>query len=144
MKNIASSNGKYQIMAEINMVPFIDIALVLLIIFMVMTPFLIKSQIKINLPKANSTQNRAQTDDQIEVQVDRQGQIYIDGRNIPESILQITLKDRISDPESQPMVVEADKDVAFEHVVKVMSVAKELGLTKIGVNVRNEKRTAGI
>ena len=43
-------NGKYTIMAEINMIPFIDVALVLLIIFMVITPVLMKSEILIKLP----------------------------------------------------------------------------------------------
>ena len=51
-----NSGDKYALVAEINMIPFIDVALVLLIIFMVITPFLVRAQIKINLPKAHAVE----------------------------------------------------------------------------------------
>jgi len=130
------SNGKHRIMAEINMIPFIDISLVLLIIFMVMTPFLVRSQIKVNLPKANAAEKESSQQNMVEILVDRNGAILIDGRTVAPDAVEATLKGLVTDLENQPVVIEADKDVPFEHVVVVMDAAKKIGVAKLGVGVK--------
>ena len=54
MKTESLDSGKYRILSEINMIPFIDVALVLLIIFMIMTPVLMKSQLKLVVPDSKA------------------------------------------------------------------------------------------
>ena len=136
----ATSESKGELMAEINMIPFIDVALVLLIIFMVMTPFLVKSQVKVDLPKSSTTDHAPDKKDQtVTVQVQKTGAIFIDGQPIPADQLENALKSRVSEPESQPVMIEADREVSFQHVVTVMSAAKKLGITKLGVGVVEEK-----
>ena len=130
------SNGKHRIMAEINMIPFTDISLVLLIIFMVMTPFLVRSQIKVNLPKANAAEKESSQQNMVEILVDRNGAILIDGRTVAPDAVEATLKGLVTDLENQPVVIEADKDVPFEHVVVVMDAAKKIGVAKLGVGVK--------
>ena len=134
MKN--STAGKYEVLAEINMIPLIDVALVLLIIFMVMTPILVKSQIKINLPKSQTSENTA-TDDKktVDITVEKNGTIYVEGDVVAADDLFKRLQELVFDPENQPVVVEADRDVPFEKVVVVMDAAKRLGIVRLGIGV---------
>ena len=74
---------KYEVVAEINMIPFIDIALVLLIIFMVMTPYLVKEQIKINPPKVKTKGMDVNKRELVQINVTRDGAYYINGEAVP-------------------------------------------------------------
>ncbi len=138
MKAPAKVLGKHRIMAEINMIPFIDVVLVLLLIFMIMTPLLVQSQLKINLPaikKVEPDQPRKQT---LTVQVDRMGTAYLSGMPVAPDLLEGRLRQLLTDPEHQPVIVEADKDVPFQHVVTVMDTAKRIGATKLAVCVKKQ------
>ncbi len=140
--SIAPQNGKYRIMAEMNMIPFIDISLVLLIIFMVMTPFLVKSQIKINLAKARTTDAPPPRRQTITVQLDKQGVIFLEGKPIRSDTCAERLKALIGggDPKEQALMIEADRDAPFQYVVLVLDAAKQLGLTRLGINVKQDKK----
>lgn len=136
--NVAQRNGKYRIMAEINMIPLIDVALVLLIIFMVMTPFLIKSQIRVNLPRAKLKEPIPRPEQILQIQLDSSGVIYVDGQSVAKDILESRLRARVTDPQNQPVMIEADQDVKFQHVVTVMDAVKRIGVSKLGINVRHD------
>lgn len=136
--NVAQKNGKYRIMADINMIPLIDVALVLLIIFMVMTPFLIKSQIKINLPKAKLKESVPRPEQILNIQLDNAGSIFLDGQPVAKAVLESRLRARVTDPQNQPVMIEADQDVKFQHVVTVMDAVKRIGVSKLGINVRHD------
>ena len=135
-------NGKYKIIAEINMIPFIDVALVLLIIFMVMTPFLVKSQLKVNLPKAESADQAADEKDMIDVQVDKDGAISVNGQTVAPDTVEAVLRNVLLDVENQPVVIHADREVPFQAVVTVMDAAKKIGVAKLGVGVKQEASSA--
>ena len=137
MKTSAQRNGKYRIMADINMIPLIDVALVLLIVFMVMTPFLIQSQIKINLPKAKLKEKVPRPEQILQIQLDIAGNVYIDGQTIARDMLESCLRARVPDPRNQPVMIEADRDVKFQHVVTVMDAVKRIGVSKLGINVKH-------
>ena len=132
-----NQNGdRYRIMAEINMVPLIDVALVLLIIFMIMTPILVASQIKLNLPGAASgTQSSDKT---IEIQIDKSGIIHLQGRVVTMDRLQEQIKHATSGPSSskQGLLITADKDVPFDKVVSVMDAARQVGVQKMSIAVK--------
>ena len=136
----ASPNSKYRIMADINMIPLIDVALVLLIIFMIMTPFLIRSQINLKLPVSRAADNKVTRDKAVTVQVDRDGAIYADWRLVDSNAVEKVLRDALPDPQTTPLLVEADKDTSFQHVVVVLDAAKRIGAVKLGVCVRKESR----
>jgi len=133
-------NGKYTIMAEINMIPFIDVALVLLIIFMVITPVLMKSEILIRPPVVTHGDTHAQNDTPVRVQVSKEGAVYVGGKVVPRDTVNIALAGVLSNARNQSLLIEADQDAAFQHVVKVMSAAKELGVVKMAVSVLEEKK----
>lgn len=135
----SGDSGKYRILSEINMIPFIDVALVLLIIFMIMTPVLMKSQIKINPPGSKAVDNADPKDKTIKVQVQADGAIFLDGKMLNSSDISDAIKARVSSPSTQGIVIEADKDVPFQKVVDVMGAAKKIGLVKMAICVTEEK-----
>ncbi len=137
MKTPSKSSGKHRIMAEINMIPFIDVSLVLLLIFMIMTPLMVRSQLKINLPTTKDSQQDITRKETIQVQVDRTGTAYLSGMPVAPDLLESRLRQLLTDP-NQPVVVEADKDVPFQHVITVMDAAKRIGALKLAVCVKKQ------
>ena len=121
-------------MADINMIPLIDVALILLIIFMVLTPFLVQSQITVQLPK--SVQNTRVTEtDILRVQIEAGGQISVEGKKIRLSQLEDELVLRLSKSSKKTVLVQADKVVPVERVVEVFDAAKKLGAGRLGLAV---------
>lgn len=137
MKMPSKASGKHRIMAEINMIPFIDVCLVLLLIFMIMAPIMAQSQLKINLPSTKDSQQDITRKQTIQVQVDRNGTAYLSGLPVAPDLLESRLRQLLADP-NQPVVVEADKDVPFQHVITVMDAAKRIGAQKLAVCVKKQ------
>ena len=121
-------------MAEINMVPFIDITLILLIIFMVMSPMLVQMQLNVDLPKSNAINTTAE-DDVIRIEVQKNGAIRIENRSYTIANLERELVLRMGKANKKTILVEADKDVPIQKVVDVFDVAKKLGAAKLGIGV---------
>ena len=121
-------------MAEINMVPFIDITLILLIIFMVMSPMLVQMQMNVDLPKSNAINTTAE-EDVIRIEVQKNGVIRIENRTFSVATLEKELILRMGKANKKTILVEADKDVPIQTVVDVFDVAKKLGAAKLGIGV---------
>lgn len=128
---------KSGIFAEINMIPLIDVSLILLIIFMVITPFLVQSQIQVNLPKA-ATGTKGADEEVLKVQIGADGEIAVDGKKVKFQRLEKELILRFAKSYKKTVLVEADKSVAVEKVVTVLDIAKKLGAGKIGIAVKPE------
>lgn len=133
MKVETKGGGRYRVMAEINMVPLIDVSLVLLIIFMIMTPMLVRSQLHINLPKSPSADRTPRDQRAIEVEVGKDGDYGIGGKIVAADALEAEIKGRLYDVEQQPLLIQADRDAKVDHLVRVLDVARKLGMTKVGV-----------
>ena len=117
-------------MAEINMVPLIDVMLVLLVIFIVTAPLLTNS-VKLDLPKASAAPNVAQVD-KIEFAIDAQGQRFWNGEPVDraEAARRFALE---SQKQPQPEVhLRADADAAYRNVAETLADASKVGLSKIG------------
>ena len=128
---------KHRVIADINMIPLIDISLILLIIFMVITPFLVQSQIQVNLPKA-STGIKGGDENVLKVQLAADGSMTVDGRPVKFQRLEKELLLRFAKSYKKTVLVEADKTVPVERVVAVFDAAKKLGAGKIGIAVKPE------
>ena len=122
------------VMAEINMVPFIDITLILLIIFMVMSPLLVQMQLTVDLPKSESVNTQAE-DDVIRIEVEKNGRITIQNKQLPFKNLERELILRMGKANKKTILVQADKEVPIQQVVSVFDVAKKLGAAKLGIGV---------
>lgn len=128
------SHKRRTVIAEINMVPFIDITLILLIIFMVMSPMLVQMQMNVDLPKSNAVNTTAE-DDVIRIEVQKNGVIRIENRTYTTANLERELVLRMGKANKKTILVEADKDVPIQTVVDVFDVAKKLGAAKLGIGV---------
>lgn len=122
------------VMADINMVPFIDITLILLIIFMVMSPMLVQMQMNVDLPKSNAVNTTAE-EDVIRIEVQKSGSIRIDNRTYTLQNLERELVLRMGKANKKTILVEADKNVSIQTVVDVFDIAKKLGAAKLGIGV---------
>ncbi|MBQ4493542.1 MAG: biopolymer transporter ExbD [Elusimicrobiaceae bacterium] len=135
MKNRLETKG---LMGEINMVPFIDITLILLIIFMVMTPFIVQSQLNVDLPAASSV-NKISEDNVVRIEINKEGKIFVMDRQTSLNNLTEELTLRLGRSREKTILVQADKSVPIEQVVAVFDTAKKLGAAKLGIGVL-EKR----
>jgi biopolymer transport protein ExbD len=119
-----------QPMAEINMIPLIDVMLVLLVIFIVTAPLLTHA-VKIDLPKASSNPNLTQPDN-IQLAIRESGEIFWNGEPLPRAELVgrfVASAGREPQPE---LHIRADRATPYEHVARVMSEASKAGLARIG------------
>ena len=121
-------------LAEINMVPLIDVILVLLIIFMVTAPLLTHA-VKVDLPKASSTVSEPRPD-AIELSIDRDGQAFWNGQAVDAHALETRLGETASTARSTgtppELRLRADRQTPYEKVAQVMSAASRHGLTRLG------------
>ncbi len=124
--------------AEINMIPLIDVSLVLLIIFMVMTPFLVQQQVRVNLPK--SVAGTEAPDRPIVVLIRGQGELSLNGKAVSISTLESDLKPLLGIKRDRPLLIQADKDIALQYVVSVMDIAKKLQVSKLGISVQPPRK----
>lgn len=117
-------------MAEINMIPLIDVMLVLLVIFIITAPLLTHS-VKIDLPKASSTPNLTKRET-IQLALRAGGDVFWNGDAIGMAALQERFV-AASRVEPQPEVhIRADEKVEYGRVARAMSLAAKAGLTRIG------------
>ena len=123
-----------RLMADINMVPFIDITLILLIIFMVMSPLLVQMQLTVDLPKSNAI-NTQTDDDGIRIEIQKNGTITVLKKTVSMANLERELILRLGKANKKTILVEADKNVPVQQVVDVFDIAKKLGAAKLGIGV---------
>ncbi len=121
------------VMAEINVVPLVDIILVVLIIFMVTAPMIMKPSININLPKAAS--GEATTPSKLNISIGSDGKLNLDGRVVEDQEIQTTALEEVKkNPEIQA-IIAADKDVPHGRVVSVLDIVKGAGVKKFAISI---------
>jgi biopolymer transport protein TolR len=148
MSKFSRKNGRRKPMAEINVVPYIDVTLVLLIIFMVTTPML-QTGVEVDLPEANSkpveSESTGSSNLPIVVSITEAGQYYIqiDGADDvsvqPEDISAQVMAALNSKPKTQVMI-RADKKVDYGTVVTVMAKLKDAGVPAVGLVTEPEDK----
>ena len=127
-----------RLMADINMVPFIDITLILLIIFMVMSPLLVQMQLTVDLPKSKAI-NTQTDEDVIRIEIQKNGTITVLKKTVSMANLERELILRLGKANKKTILVEADKDVPVQQVVDVFDIAKKLGAAKLGIGVLSKE-----
>jgi len=132
-------NKRKKVVADINITPFTDLVLVLLIIFMITTPMLSQHEIKINLPKSAETTERSE-DKIIEITIDKDGFLYIDRQQLHKEYFETTLKDKIAKNPDRPVIIKGDKDIKYDLVINVMDMAKKVGVSKFGLAIDIDKK----
>ena len=125
-------------MNEINMVPFIDVMLVLLIIFMVSAPLITTGLV--DLPSVGKAKQKPQHVIEIVVGSDDRLRMKLDGKD-PQPASMTTLAARVKEAQGgnadTPVVISADKQVKYETVVKVMDTLQRAGVQRVGLAVKS-------
>ena len=131
-----SKRAKRKLVAEINVVPYIDVTLVLLVVFMITAPLLMQG-VKVELPDANSAPLDEKQQEPLIVSIKADGSYWIDleGKNTPQSLL--VIKDRVSKVLRQkpqtPILVWGDTNVDYGAVVNLMSELQLAGAPSVGL-----------
>jgi biopolymer transport protein ExbD len=125
-----NQNGSARPVAEINMVPMIDVMLVLLIIFMITAP-LMTHAVKIDLPKADSI---AETQEikHIDLAIDAEGQFFWNGVAVSRDQLRQHLQQVAADMPQPELHVRADQNVPYRAVAEALADAAKAGVSRIG------------
>lgn len=129
--------NKRRPMSEINVVPYIDVMLVLLIIFMITAP-LIQQGVEIDLPQADAQQVDDENLQPLIVTVDKHGQYFLDvGEDINQPISTETMQLKVAavlrNKPKTPVMIRGDKGVAYGEVVRAMTVLQAAGVPSVGL-----------
>ena len=124
-------------MAEINVVPYIDVMLVLLVIFMITAPLLTQG-VKVDLPQADAEALPPEADDPVVVSVNKAGEFFIDigeGKNDPvdPDTLMVRVQAVLKYKPKTPVMVRGDKDVDYGSVVEAMVMLQAAGAPNVGL-----------
>jgi biopolymer transport protein TolR len=123
---------KSNVMAEINITPFTDVVLVLLIIFMIATPFIYQSSMKVELPRASIPEEKAQD---IVITINAQGDVYLDDTKLGLDTLKNRITSMVENEPDLSVIVNGDKNVRYDAVIQVMDVLKQSGVSNPGLGI---------
>jgi biopolymer transport protein TolR len=131
-------SGRRRTINEINMVPFIDVMLVLLIIFMVTAPMITTGLV--DLPSVGKSKQRPDHVIEVVVGSDESVRMRLDGKE-PQSVPLRTIAAQVREAQGgnadTPVVISADKSVKYEAVVKVMDTLQRAGVQRVGLSVKS-------
>ena len=137
MPTMASRSGsRRRSMNEINMVPFIDVMLVLLIIFMVTAPLITPGTI--NVPSAGKSSKAP--DKRVDVQIDSEGKLSLAGEvkraGVTDKEAVAAIKDLLADNPELPVMIAADSELRYQQVMAMMKLLREAGVQRVGLSVK--------
>lgn len=125
------NNGRKKFMSEINVTPFVDVMLVLLIIFMVTAPLMVQG-VDVNLPKTQAKEMKT-TDDPMILSVNEKREISIERHRIEFSELETKLASYFKHRSNKELLLRADKTLPWGFLAQVISRVKKAGIDKCGL-----------
>ncbi len=123
---------------DINITPFVDVVLVLLVIFMVTAPVMIKESLKVNLPKTLTSDITSKADS-IGVAITKEGQILLNGKLFTEESLKAEFQKIAKNSPNTNFLLSADADSRHGDVVKVIDLLKKNNLNRFALQVEKIK-----
>ena len=117
-------------LSDINITPFVDVVLVLLIIFMVTAPVL-QSGIEVAVPKTRTVKEI--TEERVVISIDKKQRVFLGNDPININEIATKLRQRFRDPQHQSIFLRADEDVPFGAFATVMDAVKQSGITNVSI-----------
>ncbi|NDG83534.1 MAG: biopolymer transporter ExbD [Proteobacteria bacterium] len=130
------SDDDMQTISEINVTPFVDVVLVLLVIFMVTAPMLVREQMAVNLPKASTGEKSASRS--LNIVIDKLGIVRIMDKIVPLGDLAAEIKSVLTTDPNAQAVISADQEAKHGDVVQVMDIIKSAGLTRFAIQIEKK------
>ena len=127
-----------KLMSEINVVPYIDVMLVLLVIFMITAP-LLSQGVKVNLPQAAAKAVENQDHETLVVTVDREGRYFLDDRHITDGELRRKTAAMLRLRPETPVLIRGDRQANYGAVVKAMTLLQAAGAPSVGLLTESPK-----
>lgn len=127
----------YGPISAINITPFVDVVLVLLVIFMVTAPMILKDVLNVKLPKAATGDGAAQST--LSIVIMRGGNILINGALADETTLRDTVKAELQQNPDVQAIISADEESAHKFLIQVIDWIKSEGLTKFALQVQKKQ-----
>jgi biopolymer transport protein ExbD len=129
----AKLSGDDEPISEINIVPFVDIILVVLIIFMVTTPIIMKPSINVNLPQAGSGDKSAPSD--FAVTIAAGGTVSLNGKGTDETGLGEFARQIITQKPDIQAIIAADREVPHGRVIAIIDAIKSAGVKRFAITI---------
>jgi biopolymer transport protein ExbD len=120
-----------KIVSDINIVPFTDVLLVLLVIFMVTTPLIVQGQIQVKLPKATAA--AAPQLRPLVVTLTAQGRVFLSDQEVSLAQVQTLLAQALRERGDKQVIIQADRAVTHGRVVAIMDLARRAGADKLAI-----------
>jgi biopolymer transport protein TolR len=130
------------IRSEINVTPLVDVCLVLLIIFMVVTP-IIQAGVKVDLPKTSKAPPMPGEQSQLTVSIREDGSVYVRGIPVAEAVLRDTLAAIQAAEPDREVIVRGDRHLQYERVSEVLALLSEAGFKRVGLVTEKRQLPAG-
>jgi biopolymer transport protein ExbD len=128
-----SSADNEDSISDINVVPLVDIILVVLIIFMVTAPMFLKPSINVNLPKAASGESTSPS--QLSISMGSDGKVFLNGSLATEESIRQKATEQVQKNPDVQAIISADKDVPHGQVVSVIDLVKGAGVKKFAISI---------
>ena len=119
-------------LAEINVVPLVDVMLVLLIIMMLIAPMLQKG-VPVTLPVADNTVDKPETQNQTVVAVDSKNKFYVDGLPVERAVMADRVKTKLEDKTERIVLIKGDQDASYSAIMAAMDDLRKAGIEDIGL-----------
>jgi biopolymer transport protein ExbD len=119
--------------ADINIVPFVDIILVVLIIFMVATPLIMRKSIQVNLPKAGSGDDT--TPSELTISISQSGALFLNGKTTDEAAIGTYAHELAEKRPDVQAIISADKEVPHGRVVGIIDAVKTGGVKRFAITI---------
>ncbi len=129
---------KQKLIAEINITPFTDVILVLLIIFMITTPLILQSSLKVNLPQASSAQ-AAREVSPVNIIITNEGAVYLDEALVTRRELREKIYAKYKNEPSLAVILSSDRLVRFKDIVDVLDILNAMGIKNLNIAATTEK-----
>jgi len=133
------TGGTYRPMAEINVTPFVDVMLVLLIVFMVAAP-LLTSGVAVDLPQSEAKSIPDEDNKPIEITLAKDGKLYIGDSEMKEDKLKFQLEAMTEGQSDRRIYVRADRGLEYGHVMKIIGAINGAGFSKVALISENTPR----
>jgi len=125
-----AQRGRNQALADINITPFVDVVLVLLIIFMLTAPIL-ESSIQVDLPKTQTV--KVMSEEKVVITVDKKQMIYVGNDPVDMHRLGVAVLDKLKGEGNQPVFIRCDTKVSFGAFARVVAALKQVNVTNINI-----------
>ena len=126
------TGGTYRAMADINVTPFVDVMLVLLIVFMVSAP-LLTAGVPVDLPNSKAKAMQTEDNKPIEISVDLQGKIYIAETEVQADALVSILQPMMEGDAERRIYIRADQGIEYGKVMNVLGLLNSAGFAKVAL-----------